>query len=99
MNEIGFRKYLFDLKTPKKVVSDHVSRLKRIEKSILNCDLDEEYDKNECVQLLKLCEKNYDLSKLDLEIVAPLPIGNYSMNTFKHSIKKYCQFRSSTSKI
>ena len=95
MNEVGFRKFLAETNTPKKVISDHVSRLKRIEKSISNCDLDEEYEKNECSELLKLCEKNYDLSQLSLEIIAPLPIGNYAMNTFKHSIKKYCQFRKS----
>ena len=98
MNEIGFRKYLADLNVSKKIISDHVSRLKRIEKAVLNCDLDDEYEKDGCSQLLKLCKKNYDLAKLDLKIVGNLPIGNYSMNTFRYSINKYCDFKKTISK-
>ena len=54
MNEMDFRIWLSHQDANKKVVSDIVSRLKRIEREITHCDIDVEYRKDECTSLLSL---------------------------------------------
>lgn len=43
MNELEFRKWLNKKGVSKKMQSDHTSRIKRIEKEINHCDIDNEY--------------------------------------------------------
>ncbi len=43
MREIEFRQWLSKNNISKKMQSDLVSRLKRFEKAIENCDIDEQY--------------------------------------------------------
>ncbi|MDR9756184.1 MAG: DNA cytosine methyltransferase [Thermoanaerobacterales bacterium] len=43
MKEIEFRQWLSKNNVPKKIQSDLVSRLKRFERAIENCDIDEQY--------------------------------------------------------
>lgn len=93
MNQIEFANYLLNAGTDKKVVSDHVSRIKRIEKSIINCDIDEEYEKDNCVFLLSLFANKGENDQIKKVLIASLPIGTYTMNTFRYSIKKYIEFR------
>ena len=54
MNEIYFRAFLISKNYSKKVCSDFVSRIKRLENSIEKCDIDDEYDKDRCSTLLSL---------------------------------------------
>ncbi|AKJ52609.1 hypothetical protein [Metamycoplasma hominis] len=93
MNQVEFYNHLISIGTNKKVASDHVSKLKRLENSICNCDMDEEYEKDKCATLLSLLVKNSGEEELKKVLIAPLPIGTYAMNTFRYSIKKYIEFR------
>lgn len=92
MNQIDFSFYLKSIGTEKKVISDHISRIKRIERSICSCDIDEEYHKDKCSYLLCLFANKGENEQLKKVIVADLPIGTYAMNTFRYSISKYIEF-------
>jgi len=54
MIEENFSAWLKDNNISKKVASDYISRIKKFEHSIKNCDIDEEYHKNRCSEILDL---------------------------------------------
>ena len=92
MLEFDFVSYLLKNNTPKKVCSDYVSRIKRIEYAIKDCDIDEAYKKDKCISLLELfknCGQNEKMANL---LVGDLPIGKYYLSTYKFAIKKYIEF-------
>lgn len=93
MNEIYFRKFLISKKYSKKLCSDFISRIKRLENTIENCDVDNEYDKDRCKKTLSLLENNGDNEELKKVLIGPLPVGKYSMSTFRYSLKKYIEYR------
>ena len=93
MNELEFKSFLINKGIPKKVISDHISKLKRLECSINNCDLDIEYERDKCNHLLILLSNKGNNEELKKVLIAKLPIGTYAMNTFKYSIKKYIEFK------
>ncbi|NCU26077.1 hypothetical protein EOM86_05065 [Candidatus Nomurabacteria bacterium] len=99
MNENGFYIYLRNLGLSSKVSRDNISRIKRVEKSIKNCDIDEEYRKDKCEVLLNLFNKNIDLEEIKKVLIGRLPIGSYTMNTYKYAIRKYVAFRDELDKI
>lgn len=95
MNEIDFKNWLINQNVNKKVISDYISRLKKIERE-LNCDVDKEYKNDMCKLLLsqfskmgKILVKNFPNCNF--------PIGKYSMNTYKLVLKKYIKFCESLS--
>lgn len=92
MNENGFYRYLRNLGMSTKVSRDNISRLKRVEKSIKNCDIDEEYRNDKCESLLKLFNKNIEMEEIKKVHIGTLPFGSYAMNTFKYAIRKYVAF-------
>ena len=89
MNDFDFYIYLIKNKTPKKVCSDIVSRLKRVEKSILDCDIEEEYYKDKCETLLRMFSNTGKNEELKKALIGSLPIGNYAMNAYKYAIRRY----------
>jgi len=93
MNEMEFRAYLSNKGMKSKVVTDTVSRLKRIEKELGPCDMDNEYRKDQCEWLMKafLNMGNNDEMKPFVG-KANLPIGKYYMSTYRHAIKQYILF-------
>lgn len=94
MNEIDFKAWLNENNIPKKVQSDFISRLKRLEREIKNCDIDEQYRNDKCVYLLSLF-KNKGLNDDMAEYVdSNLPIGKYQLNTYKYALNKYICFLS-----
>lgn len=93
MNEFEFRKWLEQKGASKKVQSDLISRIKRVEKEINHCDIDNEYHSDRCVNLLDYFEKNGDNVKMSKIKNCNLPIGKYYMSTFRYSINKYIQFK------
>jgi len=54
MKEIEFRQWLSKNNVPKKIQSDLVSRLKRFERAIENCDIDEQYRSDKFSYLFSL---------------------------------------------
>jgi len=92
MNEIEFRNWLINQGVKKKVVGDTISRLKRIEREIENCDIDEQYRSNKCEELLKLFLNMGNNDEMMKYPNANLPIGKYYMSTYRHALKQYIQY-------
>ena len=93
MNEIEFRNWLATNGMNKKVISDYVSRLKRIEREINHCDIDEQYRNDRCQYLMKLFIKMGNNDEMKKFPNTTLPIGKYHMSTFRLALKKYVDFR------
>jgi len=91
MKEIEFKKWLFTKTTSKKIISDIISRLKTIERS-LNIDIDSEYEHDSCFHLFSFfenCGRNdYSASIKN----CTLPIGKYYLSSYKLALKKYMDY-------
>lgn len=92
MRELDFHNWLTNNNTPKKLCSDYISRLKRLEHSISDCDLDEEYKKDKCNSLLELFNKSGQNKKMASRHIGNLPIGKYYISTYKYAVNKYLEF-------
>lgn len=96
MNEIDFRNWLIKNGKKSKIASDTISRLKKIEKDIDYCDIDEQYRKDKCKYLLSLFQKMGENDCMRKYLLQRFPIGKYSMNTYRHAINQYIKFLDST---
>lgn len=92
MNEVEFRNWLINKGVRTKVAVDIVSRLKRIEREIENCDIDEQYRSDRCVNLSKLFLHMGNNEEMKKYSSANFPIGKYHMNTYRYALKQYIQF-------
>ena len=92
MNEVEFRNWLEKKNIKKKVQGDCVSRLKRIERELNHCDIDEQYRSDKCEYLLKLFLDMGNNDEMKKYPNANLPIGKYYMSTYRHALKQYIQF-------
>lgn len=92
MFEFEFAVWLVKKNYSRKLCSDYISRLKRLEHSISNCDIDEEYNKDKCEDLLLLFENSGKNEKMASRLIDNLPIGKYYLSTYKYAIKKYVEF-------
>ncbi len=92
MNEVDFRNWMTKNNVNRKVQSDIVSRIKRIEREIENCDIDEQYRSDKCSSLMALFLNKGQNSEMNKYPDANLPIGKYYMSTFRHAIKHYIMF-------
>ena len=95
MNEMDFRTWLSHQGVNKKVASDTVSRVKRIEREANHCDIDIEYRKDECSALLSLF-KNKGINEQMNRLETSLPVGKYQLSTYKYALKKYIAFLTDT---
>lgn len=93
MNEIDFIVWLKSNSISNKLCSDYISRLKRIEHSIKDCDLDEEYMRDKCRSLLALFSNTGRNPEMEKVLIGNLPIGKYSLSTFSYAIRKYIAFK------
>lgn len=92
MNEVEFRNWLINKGVKTKVAGDTISRLKRIEREIENCDIDEQYRSDKCEYLLKLFLDMGNNDEMKKYPNANLPIGKYYMSTYRHALKQYIHF-------
>lgn len=92
MNEIEFRNWLINNGTNRKVAGDMVSRLKRIEREINDCDIDEQYRSDKCEHLLSLFLKLGNNDEMKKYPDAAFPIGKYYISTFRYALKQYVSF-------
>lgn len=96
MNEIGFRQWLTQSGVIGKVQSDCISRIKRIERELNQCDIDEQYRIDRCNHILSAFSHmglNDVLSKYPN---ANFPVGKYYMSTYRRAINQYIAFIEST---
>ncbi|MBQ4284080.1 MAG: hypothetical protein IJB96_09160 [Lachnospira sp.] len=92
MNEVEFRNWLSKKGVNKKVQSDCVSRLKRIERELNHCDIDEQYRSDRCEYLLSLFTRMGVNESMEQYSNTSLPIGKYYMNTYRHALKQYVKY-------
>lgn len=93
MNEAPFRNWLSKSKYSKKVQSDIVSRLKRLEHEMGNCNLDNEYDKNDCNNLLIAFKNKGYNEEMNQHSSNRLPVGQYTLSTFSYALRIYIKYR------
>lgn len=92
MNEIEFRNWLIKNGCNSKVAGDHISRLKRVERELNRCDIDEQYRSDKCEYLIRLFSDNGNNEEMKEIKNNSLPIGKYYMSTYRLAIKKYVRF-------
>lgn len=92
MNEVEFKNWLLTNNVDKKVQSDLISRLKRIEREIEYCDIDEQYRNDKCKYLMSLFANMGKSLELKKYTDVNFPIGKYSMNTYRYAIRYYVKF-------
>lgn len=92
MNEVEFRNWLSKKGYSKKVQSDLVSRIKRIERELNQCDIDEQYRIDRCESLMTLFSKMGNNDEMRQYPNAVFPIGKYHMSTYRYSLKQYVCF-------
>lgn len=92
MMEFEFSIWLLQHGFSRKLISDYVSRLKRIERSLSNCDIDGEFYKDNCKDLLSIFKNSGKNEKMASRLISDLPIGKYYISTYKYAVKKYVDF-------
>lgn len=75
-----------------KLQSDAISRIKAVQKSLDNCDLDEEYKIDKCSKILA-CFKNKGANeKMQQYSNTKLPVGKYSLSVYKYAVNLYIKY-------
>lgn len=92
IDEIGFKIWCLKQKQNPKVVSDHISRLKKLEQALDYCDIDKEYHSNRCVNLLAVFYNKGINNAMNKYSNPKLPVGKYSLSTYKYSLNQYIKF-------
>lgn len=92
MNELEFRKWLSKEGLTKKVQSDYISRLKRVEHELNQCDIEEQYHTDKCEHIMAVFLNMGNNDEMKKYPNANLPIGKYYMSTLRLAIRKYIQF-------
>jgi len=87
-----FRAWMEENGIKTKVAGDSISRLSRIERELAPCDIDAEYEKDQCNRLLAAFANMGRNEIMASYPNAKLPIGKYYMSTYRHSLKQYIQF-------
>ena len=96
MNVEGFRDWLIRQGMSSKLRSDCISRVKRLETEFNNCDIDELYRCDGCAYLISMLEKNGKNEIMQKHANVNLPVGKYSMGTYRSALKRYIQYISET---
>lgn len=92
MNELQFKQWLNENEYSKKMQSDTISRLKKLEQEIDFTDLDFEYEKDNCEYLLSLFTNKGENEAMREINPSSLPIGKYQLSTYKYALNLYIKF-------
>jgi hypothetical protein len=97
MNTAIFKTWLVENGNSPKVASDTISRLKKLDSSLIespiSSSVDSEFNKDTCDQLLKCFSKSGENPVMDSFQLYSLPIGKRSIHTYKLSLTKYITFK------
>ncbi len=97
MNEFEFAIWLSKHNVSKKLCSDYVSRLKQLERSLLDCNLEDEYYKNKCSDILLIFKNEGRNEKMASLHIGNLPIGKPYLSAYKYALNKYICYMNETS--
>lgn len=92
MNEIEFKLWLMKNGIAKKVQSDCISRLRKIERELNHCDIDNQYRIDKCEHLMNVFSNMGNNDEMKKYPNANFPVGKYHMSTYRYAIKRYVQF-------
>lgn len=92
MDEMNFRKWLSSQQISSKIQTDLVSRTKRVERTLKNCDIDEQYRNDKCTYLLSLFENRGINDNMKSIGEVDLPIGKHQLYVLKSALKKYIEY-------
>lgn len=92
MNEVNFKLWLNDRGYSKKLQSDIVSRLKKIEREFGFIDIDDEYSNDKCERLLSSFKNKGENEEMKRFNSLSLPIGKYQLSTYKYAVSLYLKF-------
>lgn len=92
MNEIEFKFWLNSKGYSKKVQSDTVSRLKKIERELSFIDIDDEFTKDRCEKLMLIFNNKGENEEMYRLKPSSLPIGKYQLSTYKYALNLYLKF-------
>lgn len=96
MNIALFKIWLIKNGTSKKIATDNISRIKRIDNELIasiNSSIDKEYTKDKCDELIK-CFSNYGQNTFMKNYnLKNLPIGKAQIHCYKLSLVKYLSFK------
>jgi len=98
MRELEFKQWLAKNNYNKKVVSDIVSRLKRIEREFNFIDIDFEYESNGCSYLLGLLKNSGNNELIKKYKNLSLPLGKCYLSTYSYAIRLYIKYRMESDK-
>lgn len=90
MKELEYRQWLRNLGISKKMESDFVSRLKRLETKLCIYDIDEEYQYDKCTRLLKYLSSGCKDSPYPKSLELLGTSNQYTV--LKYALKKYISF-------
>lgn len=97
MNTILFKAWLIQHNHSPKTASDTISRLKKLNHSLiespLSTSIDSEFDKDHCAQLVNSFSKNGKNKIMETYQLTALPIGKKNIHTYKLALTKYLQFK------
>lgn len=97
MNTILFKLWLINQGLSPKISSDNISRLKRLNNSLINSsissDIDTLYKKDKCSTLLECFKNNGNNQFMDLYKLSSLPVGKPQIHTYKSALQKYISFK------
>lgn len=92
MNELEFKIWLTENKVSKKVQSDLVCRLKKLQRELGNFDIDERYRTDHCSSILRIFDKKgINLHSRQFPD-ADLPFGKYQLSAYKYALNMYIRF-------
>lgn len=93
MRELDFRRWLIEEKgLSPKVAKDMISRLRKIERELKNCDIDEQYRRDGCQLLLRTFSHMGINAEMKKYPSANFPIGEYYMSTYRYAVSKYKEY-------
>lgn len=90
MRKDEFRNWLIDHGYAKKTAGDFCSRIARVCREM--GDLDAAYNEDRCEFILSCFEHRGINPNMELFDQINLPIGAYSLATYKYAVKKYIEF-------
>ena len=97
MNELDFRLWLNENEYSKKVQSDTISRLKKLERELNYIDIDAEYKNDNCKFLMSVFINKGENNAMRKINPSSLPVGKYQLSTYKYSLNLYIKFIKSLS--
>ncbi len=96
MNELNFKQWLDANNYSKKLQSDTISRLKKIERELNYIDLDSEFHCDNCEYVLSLFKNKGENIAMQKINPTSLPLGKYQLSTYKYALSLYLKFKKST---